>query len=76
MLPFTRLPNAVFEIFTTLCLSQVKEQLPENLLFINPNPPSFIYNGQLFAFSHNQSFIEDEIEAGYGLKLKYNHAYN
>ena len=76
MLKFTRLPNAVFEMFKSLCLSQVKEQLTENLQFFNPNPPSFICDGHLFVVCPNESFIKDEIQESYGLKIKYNLAWN
>ena len=72
MLKFTRLPHAVLGMFKSLCLSQVKEQLIENLQYYNPNPPSFICDGHLFVVSPNESFIKDEIEESYGLKIKYN----
>ena len=70
------MPQAVFGMFTSLCLSQVKEQLTENLQYYNPNPPSFICGGDLFVVSPNESFIKDEIEESYGLKIKYNLAWN
>lgn len=76
MLKFTKLPTAVFGMFTSLCLSQVKEQLTENLHYYNPNPPSFICDNNLFVVAPNESFIKDEIEESYGLKIKYSLAWN
>jgi len=76
MLRFATISGSVIDIFTNLCLSQVKEQLTENLLYFNPNPPSFIYNGHLFTFSPNQTFISSEPFPGCELNLKFNHCHN
>lgn len=57
---YNNYPEWAIKLFTNLCFSQVKEQLPENLMRFYSNPPSFIYNGQLFAFTPNESFITDE----------------
>ena len=46
-------PDWAFKIFASLCYSQVKEQLPENIFFPHTNPPSFVCNGHLYAFTHN-----------------------
>jgi hypothetical protein len=63
---FSKGPGWAFKIFASLCFSQVKEQLTENLIYHHSNPQSFIYNGQLFAFIHNRSLIADELSTGYG----------
>ena len=52
--------SKIVRIFTDLCLGQVKEQLTENLTYLNTNPPSFILDGNLFAYTINQSFINKE----------------
>ncbi|MDO9375968.1 MAG: hypothetical protein V4725_11565 [Bacteroidota bacterium] len=70
------MPTSVFGIFTSLCLSQVKEQLTENIHYYTPNPPSFICDGHLFVVAPAETFIKDEIEESYGLKIKYNLAWN
>lgn len=63
-------PNAILQIFTSLCLSQVKEQLIDNLACSTSNPESFVLNGNLFVFSHNKSFIVDESLKYYGCGLE------
>lgn len=72
----TNLQNSVVDLFKDLCLSQVKEQLTENLIYFNPNPTSFICNGHLFAITSNKAFITDKMHPGYGLKLKFNYTFN
>ena len=69
-------PKALLNIFKTLCLSQVKEQLTENLVFGVSNPPSFVYNGQLFSYIHNRSIILDDSLSEYGIDLGLFHKYN
>lgn len=53
-------PDAIIHIFTRLCLSQVKEQLPENLMYFGSNPISFICKGHLYCFLDNLSLILEE----------------
>ena len=48
------------QIFINLCLSQVKEQLTENLIYSIFNPQSFICDGHLYSIVHNRSVILDE----------------
>lgn len=76
MYNLTKSPKALLNIFTTLCLSQVKEQLNENLVFGVSNPPSFVYNGQLFSYIHNRSVILDESLSEYGIDLAVCHKWN
>lgn len=76
MFRFSNYPNTVVGMFTTLCLSQVKEQLPENLVYLNGNPPSFMMNGHLFAFTDNQTFISSDPHPGCGFNLHFNYSYN
>ena len=54
-------------IFTRLCLSQVKEQLTENLkhLGVAVNPVSFVCNGHLYSFINNSSLILEEFLADF-----------
>ena len=66
MRKLTHSPNAIIQIFNSLCLSQVKEQLIDNLACSTSNPESFVLNGNLFAFNHNKSFIVDESLGDYG----------
>ncbi len=66
MRKFTHSPNAIIQMFTSLCLSQVKEQLIDNLSCSTSNPESFVLNGNLFIFAHNKSFIIDESLENYG----------
>ena len=73
---FYKSPDQVFKIFSKLCLSQVKEQLTENLVFGVSNPPSFVYNGQLFSYIHNRSIILDDSLSEYGIDLGLFHKYN
>ena len=58
--------SKIVRIFTDLCLSQVKEQLTENLTYFNANPPSFILDGNLFAYTINQSFLNPESLNNFG----------
>lgn len=53
-------PDSIIQIFTSLCLSQVKEQLPENLIYFTTNPVSFICNSHLYCFISNLCLILDE----------------
>jgi hypothetical protein len=69
MYRLTKSPDAIVQIFTSLCLSQVKEQLPENLIYIGINPASFICNGHLYSFIHNLSLILDESLDEFALNL-------
>ena len=64
-------PNSLLYFFTTLCLSQVKEQLNENVVYCTANPTSFMCNGQLFSYVHNRSLILDESLSEYGIELNY-----
>lgn len=76
MYNFTKSPNALLNMFTTLCLSQVKEQLTENLVFGVSNPPSFVLNGQLFSYIHNRSIILDDSLSEYGIDFGIFHKCN
>jgi hypothetical protein len=76
MFRLRKFPKTAIEICTTLCLSQVKEQLVENLIYFNGNPQSFIYNGQLFAFTNNRSFFADDSLSGNFSSLKFTHSFN
>lgn len=76
MFKLTIYPGAAISLFTSLCLSQVKEQLPENLVYFNTNPESFIWNGELYVHTHNQTIIDLDLQPGHGLHLKFNIAYN
>ena len=69
-------PKPLSRFFNNLCLSQVKEQLPENLICYTPNPTSFVYDGHLFFLAHNRSFIMDESLAMYGIHLNFSHTLN
>lgn len=69
MRKLTHSPNAIIQIFTSLCLSQVKEQLIDNLACRTSNPESFVLNGNLFVFNHNKSFIVDESLGDYGCDI-------
>ncbi|MCW3092780.1 MAG: hypothetical protein JWP81_3849 [Ferruginibacter sp.] len=62
-------PGSLIQIFTSLCLSHVKEQLTENLIQTRENPTSFAMNGQLFTYIHNRSIILDESLLKYGIEL-------
>ena len=53
-------PDSIIQIFTSLCLSHVKEQLTENLIYIGSNPPSFICDEQLYVFIHNKTLMLEE----------------
>jgi len=70
MRKFTHSPNAIIQIFTSLCLSHVKEQLVDNLACSSANPESFMLNNQLFVFNHNRSFIIDESLKDYGCGIE------
>ena len=61
MYKLAKSPGAIIHIFTRLCLSQVKEQLPENLIYFVSNPISFICKGHLYSFLDNLSFLEEPI---------------
>lgn len=69
----TKLPNWAVEVFSLLCFQQVKDQLSETIVYQRPNPASFICNGQLYAFAHNQAFITDE---PHGSFINYRHSNN
>lgn len=68
--------DSIIQIFTSLCLSQVKEQLTENLIYSGINPPSFICEGHLYSFIHNKSLILDESLAEYGIDLNFHDRFN
>lgn len=68
--------DSIIQIFTNLCLSQVKEQLTENLIYCSANPTSFICNGQLFSYIHNRSIIPDDSLIQYGVDVNYSHTFN
>ncbi len=70
MRKFTHSPNAIIQMFTSLCLSQVKEQLVYNLACNSTNPESFVLDGNLFVFTHNKSFILDESLKNYGCGIE------
>lgn len=76
MYSLTGSPGAFIQIFTSLCLSQVKEQLTENLHLYNYNPTSFTCNGQLFSCIANRSAIIDESLTEYGINLNFRHHLN
>ena len=76
MFLLTTFPKKAIQICESLCLSQVKEQLIENLIYFNNNPQSFIYNGQLFAFTNNRSFFSDDAFTGNFASLKFTHSFN
>ncbi|MEO5890241.1 MAG: hypothetical protein ABIQ31_08310 [Ferruginibacter sp.] len=61
---FVNTQDWALKIFTSLCFSQVKEQLPENLIYRCSNPASFICKGNLFALANNRSFLPDELLTG------------
>lgn len=64
-------PDSIIQIFTSLCLSQVKDQLTENLLCSGSNPTSYIFNDHLFSFIPNRSLILDESLVDYGINLNF-----
>ena len=76
MFSFKKFPQAAMNMFTSLCLSQVKEQLPENLIYFNGNPKSFVHNGHLFVFDDNRAFYADESFDNRFSNLKFTHSYN
>ena len=76
MYKLAKTSGSFIQIFTRLCLSQVKEQLTENLVQYSPNPASFICDGQLFSFVHNRSLILDESLAQYGINLNFRANFN
>ncbi len=76
MSKFIKSPEAIIQIFNSLCLSHVKEQLTENLSHFNDNPASFISNGHLYAFAPNRSFILDESLIQYGIDLNFSDMLN
>ena len=62
MARFMKCPGWAFKLFEILCFYHVIEQLPENLLihiFPLSNPPSFVCEGQLFAFTHHRLLISE-----------------
>ncbi|MEJ7589888.1 MAG: hypothetical protein WKI04_20230 [Ferruginibacter sp.] len=64
--------NNFIDIFITLCLCQVKEQLNENLVYLYTNPPSFTCNGDLFTYMDNELLLLEEAnnEDGYNLDFQ------
>lgn len=76
MSKFIKSPDAIIQIFNSLCLSHVKEQLTENLSWFSNNPTSFICNDQLFTFAHNKSFILDESLTQYGIDINFSNLLN
>ena len=69
-------PRAIVQIFTCLCLSQVKEQLIENLVYTGRNPVSFILNNELYTFIQNDSLILDVSFAEFETDLNFHNRYN
>lgn len=69
MFHFSKKPLSLVDIYSTLCLSQVKDQLLENLVYITPNPPSFVYNGHLFVYTTNKAIMESEPHPEMGLAI-------
>ncbi len=69
-------PNPILKIFTSLCLSQVKEQLTENLIYFGTNPSSFICGGHLYSYIQNRSIILDESLSEYGINLNFRDRFN
>ena len=59
MLSITRFQKILTGLFNNLCLSQVKEQLSENLLYDNASPESFVCKGELFLFTDHRLIIEN-----------------
>ena len=76
MYRLTKSNVAIIRIFTSLCLSQVKEQLPENLIYFTSNPASFICDGELFSFIPNRSLVLDESLTEYGINLNFRESFN
>ncbi len=72
----TKSPYAIVQIFTSLCLSHVKEQLNENLIYGDSNPASFMCDGQLFSFIPNRSLVLDESLTEYGINLNFRDRFN
>lgn len=68
--------DSIVQIFTSLCLSQVKEQLTENLIYCNSNPSSFIHEGHLYSFVQNRSLILDDSLVEYGINLNFRDTFN
>jgi hypothetical protein len=54
--------TSYIQIFTRLCLCQVKEQLTENLVHLDipTNPVSFVHDGHLYLFADNFTLITSE----------------
>ena len=76
MSKFIKSPDGIIQIFNSLCLSQVKEQLIENLSYFAINPDSFICNGHLYTISGNKSFILDESLNQYGIDINFSNLLN
>ncbi|MEO7767221.1 MAG: hypothetical protein ABIS01_07335 [Ferruginibacter sp.] len=70
MYSLTKAPESFIQIFTTLCLSHVKEQLTENLICCCENPTSFTLGGELFVHIPNRSIILDGSLIEYGIESK------
>lgn len=69
MYPLNSHPDWVFKLLTTLCIGQVKEQLSDNLNSYPTNPPCFIFNGQLFAYTNSRLLIADEFETEFAMQV-------
>ncbi|MEO6547501.1 MAG: hypothetical protein ABIN94_05855 [Ferruginibacter sp.] len=62
-------PESLIQIFNKLCLSQVKEQLTENLVYTLANPQSFTLYGHLYTYIPYSSVILDESLVLYGVDI-------
>ena len=76
MIRLTKFPKAAIGLFNNLCLSQVKDQLFENLLYCNSNPPGFVFEGQLFAFADNCFILSENPVAASGSNLMFAYSDN
>lgn len=76
MYSFIKSSDAIFQIFTSLCLSQVKQQLTENLTSCSADPANFTCNGRHFSFIPNKSLILDESLTEYGINLSFRDRFN
>lgn len=64
---FNSCPGWAFKILTSLCISHIKQQLSENLIYEPTNPHCFVLNGDLFAYTNNRLLIADEAETGFAM---------
>lgn len=76
MSKLTQSPASLIKIFTNLCLSQVIEQLNENVSHFVANPESFVMDGELFIIAPNKTFILDDSLTEYGIQLNFSRTLN